>query len=175
MLKKQNDDIRTVDSLFMKNMLEMKVVLYPMEIGLNQTKINLQKKVAHHIEGKCIAEGYVKPESIAIQTYSSGAIKGDKIEFHVVFHCLVCNPVEGSIIPNCSVRSVTKAGIHANVYDNNNNIPVTMFVVRDHFLENRLFNGVKENSIITVKVIGSRFELNDECVEVLGSIIQEKN
>jgi len=158
----------------MKNMLEIKVVLFPMEIGLNQTKINLQKKVAYHIEGKCIAEGYVKPGSIVVHTYSSGAIKGDKIEFNVVFYCLVCNPPEGSLIPNCTVRSVTKAGIHANVFDNNNNIPVSVFVVRDHFIENRLFNGIKENSIITVKVIGSRFELNDECVEVLGSIVSEE-
>jgi len=159
------------ESLYMKNLLEMKVVLSPMEIGENTTKQNITHIISSHIEGKCIREGYVKPKSVKITQYSCGLVKGEFVEFSVLFECLTCIPVEGTWIKQCKVRSITKAGIHADAYDNHGNIPVTVFVARDHFNTNSYFNSIKENDMINIKVIGNRFELNDECIEVLGNLI----
>ena len=159
------------DVLYSTNILEMKVALLMSQIGTNATKSNLQKTIAHFIGGKCIEEGYVQPNSIQIKTYSSGSFKGDRVEFHVVFSCKTYHPVEGAWIHQCKVKSVTKAGIHANVYDTQNNVPATVFVIRDHFATNHYFNQIKEDDAIDVKVIGSRFELNDPCVEILGNLM----
>ena len=171
--------IRTNNALYMSSMLEMNVLLSPTEIGIyrgiNKTKENLQTTIAYFVEGKCISEGYVQPKSVSIVNYSSGMVKGDKIEFCVVFQCKTCLPVEGMWIYQCKVKSVTKAGIHANVFDEQNNIPATVFVVRDHFMELPYFNTIKENDTIDIRVIGTRFELNDSCIEVLGNLIQNKS
>ena len=159
------------NTLYMKNLLEMKVTLLPMEIGENQTKTNLQKIIQGHIEGKCIREGYVKPKSVQIRSYSSGLVKGERIEFTVLFECMTCNPVEGVLLNDCMIKSVTKAGIHCNVMDDDRNIPVTVFVARDHSVENTEFQNITDSDLgkkIQVKVVGTRFELNDECVEVLA-------
>ena len=158
-------------ALYSTVLLEMNVLLLPNELGSTQTKENLKKTIAHFCEGKCNTEGYIKPKSVVVKRHSSGIIKGDKIEFNVVFECKVCNPVEGMWINDCKVKSVTKAGVHANAYDNDNNVPVTVFVIRDHFAAKPEFNDIKEDDTINVKVIGSRFELNDTCIEVIGELM----
>jgi len=167
---KQNNKPITHDGLYFNNILEMKILLLPRHIGVGTTKENLKSSIQHYIEGKCIKEGYVKPGTVNIKTYTSGTLKGDKIEFTVIFECKTYNPAEGSWI-DCKVRSVTKAGIHADVFDDKSNIPATVFVLRDHFAENKYFNTISEDDNISVKVIGTRYELNDSCVEILGNLM----
>jgi len=168
-----NNEEKKNDILYYNCMLEIVVLLLPSQIGgSNKTKDNLLKTIEHYIGGKCITEGYVKPKSIRIERHTSGTVKGDKVEFTVVFECKICNPVEGMWLHYCKVKSITKAGIHAEKYDDDNNTPVTVFVIRDHFGENSIFQKVKEDDIINVKVIGNRFELNDTCIEVIAELVK---
>ena len=163
--KKDNDH-----NLYARTLLEMKVILLPMQIGLDKTERNLQQIIISKLEGKCIQEGYVQPKSIKIIKYSAGLVKTEYIEFTVVFECRTCNPVEGSILNNCVCTSVTKGGVHADVYDKYGNIPATVYIHRDHFAENRLFQAIEKDSKFDMRVIGVRFELNDPCVEIVGEI-----
>jgi hypothetical protein len=71
-------------------------------------------------------------------------------------------------------KTVTKAGIHAEVEDYDGNIPITVFVARDHNLSNPIFHTVNDNDVIIVKVIGIRYELNDPYVCVIASILSKK-
>ena len=161
-------------NLYARNMLEMKVILLPQEIGENKTMKNLKQKIVNVIEGKCIQEGYVKPNSVNILRYSAGLVKTQFIEFAVVFECKTCNPTEGLFLHDCVCTSVTKGGIHANIYDNHRNIPVTVYIHRDQFAENRTFQSINKEDVFDIKVIGARFELNDPCVEIIGEIWGQK-
>jgi DNA-directed RNA polymerase subunit E'/Rpb7 len=156
--------------LYSRNLLEMKVILLPQEIGENKTAKNIKQKIVNQIEGRCIQEGYVKPNSVIIQRYSAGLVKTQHIEFAVVFECKTCNPTEGLLFYDCVCTSVTKGGIHANIYDSQRNIPVTVYIHRDQFAENRTFQSIQKDDVFDVKVIGARFELNDPCVEIIGEI-----
>ena len=171
MQRKDKQPVTNEHNLYSRNMLEMKVILLPQEIGVNKTDKNLQQKIVNTIEGRCIEEGYVKPKSVKILRYSTGLVKTPHIEFSVVFECKTCNPTEGLILRECVCTSVTKGGIHANIYDNHRNIPVTVYIHRDHFAENRVFQSVKKDDVFDVTVIGARFELNDPCVEIIGEIL----
>jgi len=167
----EKNDVKK-DILYYDCMLEIIILLLPSQIGgSNKTKDNILKTIDNYISGKCITEGYVKPKSIKIDKYSSGTVKGDKVEFTVVFQCKICNPVEGMWLNQCKVKSITKAGIHAEKYDEENNTPVVVFVIRDHFGENSAFQKIKEDDYIDVIVIGNRFELNDSCIEVIGELV----
>jgi len=158
-------------SIYLNSILEMNVLLMPTEIGSgNRTRENLRDRVGLYIEGKCISEGYVRPQSVKVLQYSSGMVKSDKIEFTVIFECDTCYPVEGQVLKKCRVRSVTKAGIHAEVQDSYKNIPINIFIIRDHYIQDERFHKIEEDANIDVKVIGSRFELNDPCVEVIASL-----
>jgi DNA-directed RNA polymerase subunit E'/Rpb7 len=166
---------RKIFGVYTRSLLDTKVVLLITEIGQN-IKRNLEAKIVSKIAGKCINEGYIKPPSdkdinaIKIISYSSGTIKGDIVEFHVMFECMVCLPVEGMLI-ECVCKSVTKAGIHAEVIDTDGNKPVIVFVARDHHDRDNQFNSVKEGDKVLVRVIGSRYELNDEYICVIAKLL----
>jgi hypothetical protein len=84
----------------------------------------------------------------------------------------MCHPVEGMLI-ECQSKTITKAGIHAEVIENEI-VPVTIFVARDHHNMDRNFQSVKENMTIYVKVIGIRYELNDPYICVIGKLVNRQ-
>lgn len=164
------DDKTNDHNLYSRSMMEMKVILLPMEIGENKTAKNIHYKIVSQIEGKCIREGYVKPKSTKIIRYSSGLVKNEFIEFSVVFECKTCSPVEGTLLYNCVCTSVTKGGIHGDIFDKDQNVPATVYIYRDQFAENRTFQNIKKGDTFHMKVIGIRYELNDPCVEIIGQL-----
>jgi DNA-directed RNA polymerase subunit E'/Rpb7 len=165
-------DKKPIYGVYIKSLLTKKVIVNINEIGQNIKQI-LENKVTTVLEGKCIAEGFIKPNSVKIISYSSGNVNGEKIEYIVVFDCMVCHPVEGMLI-ECTSKTITKAGIHAQVIDANGVMPLTIFIARDHHNKDNHFNSIKENMQITVKVIGIRYELNDPYICAIGKLIQER-
>ena len=80
-------------------------------IGSN-IKENLEKSIAKQIEGKCIAEGYIRQGSTEIVTFSSGLLKDSYVNFEIIIQCMICCPVEGMLI-DCEIKNITKAGLRA--------------------------------------------------------------
>ena len=159
--------------IYLKSLLNDKITLNITEIG-NNIKQNLEKKIASKIEGKCITQGFIKPNSTHIVNYSSGNVNTGFVDFQVVFECMVCHPVEGMLI-ECKSKTITKAGIHAEVVDETGAVPVTVFIARDHNYNDVDFNNVKENENILVRVIGTRFELNDSYVCVIAKLARRRD
>lgn len=136
-------------------------------------KQTLEKSVANSIEGKCIVEGFVKPSSTRIVSYSSGELRGSDVFYEIIIECLVCCPVEGMHI-DCIAKNITEtAGIKAEVDDTPS--PVIIYIARDHHYNNKSFGDVKVGDNIKVRVIGQRFELNDKYISVIAELIEEKN
>jgi DNA-directed RNA polymerase subunit E'/Rpb7 len=168
-----NGDAATTERIYgvyIRSMLTTKLAIPITAIGKN-IKQNLEKVISKRAEGKCIPEGFVKPDSINILTYSSGNVMGQNVEFCTTYECLICNPVEGMMI-DCMTKTITKAGIHAEVVDEKGNVPITIFVARDHHYKNTYFNDIKENEKIQVRVIGVRYELNDTYISVIAKLIE---
>ena len=108
---KSTSESSTDANIYTSSLLNKKVILSISQIG-GDIKEVLQKSIMDMIEGKCIVEGYVKPNSVRVISYSSGVVEKENIVFEVKFECLVCFPVEGMEI-TCIVKDVTKAGIRA--------------------------------------------------------------
>lgn len=155
-------------SIYMKNMLVKQIHLPISSLGNNINSI-LEAIISKQIAGKCIPEGYVKPGSIKILTYSNGNIIGNTIVFKVIFECLVCCPVEGMHI-NAVVKNVTKAGVRAEILDENS--PLVIFIARDHHYKMPYFSSLKVNDSIKVRVIGQRFELEDTYISIIAELIE---
>ena len=161
-------EIRTVYSL---SQITKKIALPITAIGrsLQQT---IEETIAAMVEGHCIVEGYVKPKSVRVITYSSGIIKGTEVIFDVVFECEVCFPVAGMLF-NCMAKNITKAGIRAESADEMPS-PFVLFIARDHYYSNDYFNSIEENEKFVAKVIAQRFELNDKYVSIIAEIVAPK-
>lgn len=69
-------------NLYMKNILTRKINLHVTEIGSN-IKQNIQKKISLEVEGKCIIDGFIKPNSVNILSYSSGLLQQENVHFDV--------------------------------------------------------------------------------------------
>jgi DNA-directed RNA polymerase subunit E'/Rpb7 len=159
--------------VYIKSLLTTKVVLAIGEIGQN-IRQNLEKKIGAKVEGKCGIEGFIQPKSVTVKTYSNGLVNTGFVEFQVVFECMICRPVEGMLI-ECVAKTITKAGIHAEVIGKYGEVPITAHIARDHNYNDARFNDVKEKDVIRVKVIGVRFELNDPCIDVIGKVVEKRD
>lgn len=149
-----------------------KITLHITAIGKNLFQ-TLETTISKMVGGICIVEGYVKPNSVRVITFSSGLIKGDNVVFDVVFNCDVCFPVAGMNL-NCIATNITKAGIRATSADEENS-PFVLFIARDHYYANEYFNSIEENQKFVANVIEHRFELNDKYVSIIGKVVVPKD
>ena len=169
--KNKKRDIR-ITSIYSRSLITRNIILPMTAIGKN-IKDTLEINISANFEGKCLVEGFIKPGSSKIITYSSGVIySGSNILFEVIFECEVCFPVEGMLLP-CVAKNVTKAGIRAESATDTPS-PVVVFVAKDHHYNNSLFAEIKEGDKFNVRVIGQRFELNDKFVSIIGEFVKPR-
>jgi DNA-directed RNA polymerase subunit E'/Rpb7 len=154
--------------VYLKSQLTTKLYLHITEVG-RRVKQNLETLLKQKIANKCIEEGFVSPNGIEIIQYSSGVVSLDRVCFDVVYSCWIAHPVDGMLI-ECKVKTITKAGIHAQVIDKDGNIPITVFIARDHNNQDPRFHQVSEGQIIYAEVIGSKYELNEPFISVIANL-----
>jgi DNA-directed RNA polymerase subunit E'/Rpb7 len=124
---------------FLTSLLTMKVYLSIIEIGSNVSDI-LRQKIRTQVEGKCIKEGLVVPDSVKIVRHSAGKVNMEDIEFQVTYQCELCYPIEGMII-ECISKTITKAGVYAE-YNMNEKKMIAVFIPRDDNYDNSQFTEV---------------------------------
>ena len=156
--------------LYMQNILSRKVQLPFVSIGANLVEIILTK-LKDELEGKCVHEGFIKPDSIRILNNSAGQIQGKNVNFVVLFECLICRPVEGMKF-KVSVKNVTKAGIRCETKVGVS--PIVVFIARDHHFKDKQFANIKVDDDVNVRVIGIRYELNDKYISVIAELVPQK-
>jgi|LauGreDrversion4_2_1035121.scaffolds.fasta_scaffold13800_3 DNA-directed RNA polymerase subunit E'/Rpb7 len=135
-------------------------------IGRN-VKDTLEHVLSKIVEGKCMAEGFIRPGSVKILTYSNGYLHGKNAVFEVVYECESCSLVEG-VVFSCVIKNISLAGIRATL--NEEKSPVVVFIARDHHYDRPDFTRLQEEEEIRVRVIGQRFEIGDDAISVIGEL-----
>jgi len=154
------------------NVLIERVHLHAADVDDN-VKATLLKEIRFRMEGKCTVDGYIRPGSVVIQSYSCGSLLMGKIEFQVLYMCDVCLPVQGEKV-SCKIKSISKAGVHAECVDVYGNVPMVVFLPRDYNYRNADFSELKEKDVIRASIIGTRFELNQTQICTLGEWIKNE-
>ena len=170
-LKKGKEEFkRQVKNIYTKTLVSKKIIVDIKFIG-ESIKDVLEDNIRETYEGKCSLEGYIKPGTSKIITYSAGTIKGVSVLFEVVFECQTLFPVEGQLL-YCVAKNITKAGIRG---ESKTEIPspFVVFVSRDHQVDNPLFSSINEGDDFVVRIIGQRFELNDKYISVIAEIVKK--
>ena len=159
------------NNIYTRSLITRSISIPIVSVGKNIQE-TIEKFVSLNYEGKCVVEGFIKPNSCKIVTHSSGLIRGINIVFEVVFECQICCPVEGMLI-QCIAKNITKAGIRAESSDETPS-PIVVFVTRDHHYMMQYFSTIEEGSKFTARVIGQRFELNDKYVSIIAELVEPK-
>ena len=170
MMQKRKPSQKKSSNLYMPAVLTRSMVLTFEQAGGN-VKQFMEKKLLYELEGKCVVEGFVEPNSLKILSYSSGKLQGNNVIFEVVIECNICSPVEGMHI-QAIAKNITQAGIRAEV--DSDPSPVIIYVSRDHHYAMEYFNTIKEGDKINTRVIGIRYELNDKYISIMSELLEDK-
>jgi DNA-directed RNA polymerase subunit E'/Rpb7 len=170
-ITKKKKEYSKKTEIFMPIIGETNLILPLKSVGKN-LKEKISKNLSIKLEGKCNGDGFVKSGSLKVTTYSNGLLTSGDVKYKIVYEAYICNPVEGHLI-ECNVNNVTKAGIRASVIDGEDT-PLVIFIARDHHYNDSNFLSVKEGDNITVRVVGSRFELNDTYIAIIGELVKQK-
>jgi hypothetical protein len=163
------EKINSFENIYTKSLITRNIQLPIVSIGKNIYEV-IEKNISDSFEGKCVVEGFIKPKSSKVISYSSGIVKGANVHFEIVFQCEICCPVEGMLI-SCVAKNITQAGIRAESFDEKPS-PILVFVARDHHYKNKYFSSIKENDVFAVRVIGQRFELNDKYISIIAELVE---
>ena len=152
--------------LYVTSLLHHKIKVSFNKIG-NNMDVYFKKYAEKELEGKCRKEGYIRPNSSTIVSYSTGLLKGDSVMYDVIYSVDACFPYENMELM-CKIKNITKIGIRGVITDTYN--PIVLFISREHNA-NKNFEDYEEGQTIKIRVIGHRFELNDEFISVIGEIL----
>jgi DNA-directed RNA polymerase subunit E'/Rpb7 len=156
-------------NIYSPAMITKTIAVNIVNVGKNM-RATLERILKTEVEGKCIVEGFVKPNSVNILQYSSGDVRGGTVMFEAVYECEVCSPVEGMTV-KCIARNNTKAGVRAETMETPS--PMVIFLSRDHHYGVESFSKIQSDDLITARVIGQRFEINDTQVSVIAELVIE--
>jgi DNA-directed RNA polymerase subunit E'/Rpb7 len=173
--KVKNRELK-IQPIYTRSQITKGIVLPINAIGKNLKEM-IEVNIKKQYEAKCIKEGYIKPNSIKIISFSNGLItNGYLIFYEVLFECEICFPVEGMLI-KCVAKNITIAGITALSADDEllGGSPVYVLVPKDYHLKynNSYFNDIKVDDKFLIRVIGQKFQLNDKYISVLGELKKE--
>ena len=165
-IEKEKERMLNSDKLYTEAIIQEKIRIPFNKMSNNMTRFfeNYAEKM---IECKCRNEGYVRMGSCSVLSYSTGLLNSDSIIYNVIYSVNVCYPYENMEV-ECKIKNITKIGIRAIISEQNN--PIILFISREHNPD-KDFDQYKENQIIKVKILGHRFELNDEYISVIGELI----
>ena len=161
------NDNNLEDSLYNELLLMENIVVPPDKFN-NKINIFLEESLKVKNEQKCISEGYIKKDSINIYKKSLGLLKGSQfngyINYVILYKALVCNPKTDSII-RCKVKLINnKLGLLCN------NGPLTIIVGKQLHNNPSLLDEINVDDIIEVKIIESKFSLNDKEIRILAKL-----
>jgi len=121
------------------------------------------------IEGYCISCGYVKPGSVSLISRSIGTTNtvnnSGNIYYNVVFSADIFKPFVGQKL-NCIVDKINKLGVMAY---GDNNLPICVIIARQHHEDS--FKECQEKEHIQCEVVGSRFNVNDKEIQIIGKFM----
>lgn len=153
--------------------LEERVSLSPNDISkkdgagdLNELLLN---RLKNKIEARCIASGYVKPDSLEVLHRSMGMAENGRFTGNYIFHlklrCKVFHPETGTPV-DCKVLKVNKMGAYV-VLDE----AMRVLLPRDLHIGNTEFDSLKPDDSVSIQILRSRFQTNDAFISAVGMFV----
>jgi len=153
------------DGLYVVSILKESLAVPFSDAGRNMEHY-FKSYAEEHLEGCCWKEGWIRPKSAKVISYTAGLLNGTFIDYSVLYQVEVCFPYEQMEI-ECIVRQVNKVGIRATIRETQN--PIVVYITREHNSTLQM-DSYKSGQKIKVKVLGHRFESGDPCIHVMAEM-----
>ncbi len=154
-----------MDPLFERRELTKKVHIDSKYLQRNiQTSLLAQLK--NHYQGRCLAEGFIHPDSFTILKYSVGRanyLRGG-VDYDVTFQADICLPHPGQKFKG-DISLKSKIGLHIELD------PLKVLIPRDLHLGNPAFEKADVGQTVEFEVIGNQFKQGDETIVVVAKLV----
>lgn len=173
--------ITNPNHLYIDQIIQTKESIFPSELPTDNKRTigevieqYLIEKVNKRIGGRCIEAGYVKPNtdtdknnvellSRSIGTINAAHFNGE-VYYHLQVRCRVCKPlmnqvVEGRVIGKSKHCIMVVFG------------PLQIAIPTTHHKDASFYSILEKNDKVHVKIISSKFKLNDESIKVIGEFV----
>jgi len=159
----------SANDIYFHTQIKRRVSLNPRYLDENFPQF-IEKIVKNNIEGKCIKEGYVVPNTVVILKRSMGNLNNNQFNGNILFDLIigakVCNIPVNSIV-KAKVKKINKLGILAELG------PLMIIVPREIHQAKEPFKDIKPGNEIEILVIGKSMELNNKVISVYGKLNSE--
>jgi hypothetical protein len=152
--------------------LDERIALTPNELNIvvspDGARDIIITKLREKHEGKCNANGYIRPGSIQLLGRSMGIAENGRFTGNLLYDCkLKCEilyPTAG-IKMDAHVIKVNKMGAYA-VYEQ----AIRILLPRDLHIGDVDFDSIKEGDMVNVSIERSRFQANDPFIMAVGKL-----
>ena len=158
--------------MFQTMYMDARVALTPAEIniitGQDSIQSMLETKLREVHEGKCNANGFVKPGSLKLLGRSMGAAENGRFTGNLLYDCKVAcdilHPAAGAVL-KANVIKVNRMGAYAVFED-----AIRILLPRDLHVGSEAFDRIQEGDTVEVKLDRSRFQTNDAFIMAVGRL-----
>jgi DNA-directed RNA polymerase subunit E'/Rpb7 len=159
----------TKNDIYFYTQIKKRISLNPRYLDENFPAY-IEKIVKNNVEGKCIKEGYVVPNTVIILKRSIGNMNNNQfngnITFDITIGAKVCNIPVNSVI-KASVKKINKLGILAELG------PLMIIVPKEIHQDKEPFSKINIGDDIDLLVIGKTFHLNSNIISIYAKLNSE--
>lgn len=132
------------------------VIIPPSSLNQGKTLDELViERLCGKVEGRCISDGYVRPESVEIVSRSLGCLENHdfaaNMAFAVSYNCQVCNPMQGQVL-DCVIDIADDTNIVCYVGDEETS-PVELYLFKENHVGDAVFSALAPGDKIRVAII----------------------
>lgn len=164
--------------------VDKRIELTPKELSdartAEQVRDILVTKLKEQEEGKCNAEGYIRPGSIQLLRRSMGVAENGKFTGNWIFDCKIrCeilkpvaydskDPDNTASVLTFKVLDLNKAGVMASLEE-----AIRVLMPRDTHVGMPEFDALKVGDTVQVRMLRHRFQTNDLFIAAVGELVTE--
>lgn len=162
-------EVLTEKDIYFHSLIKRRINLRPQFLDENLNS-NIENILKNEIEGKCIKEGYIVPNTVEIKKRSIGNLCSNQftgnIIYDVTYSAKICNIPINSVV-RAKVKKMNENGILAILG------PLMIIVQKELHQNKDAFKSIDYDDEIDILVCDKSFDLGSRAITVMGKLNAE--
>ena len=155
-----------MNKIYTDILLRRRVIIKPKLLN-SELHNNILGVLKKEIEGKCVEEGYIQPDSIQIIKRTIGMMLTNgfegEITYDVLYSANVCNPYQNNVL-SCTIKSINKLGLLGI------SGPLMIIIPKQYHESKNPFKNLTIGQNVNISVIDKKFNLYDKNISVVAKL-----
>ena len=159
-MTKDNPKKVNADPIYEDKILSDVIHLRPNQLNYPNISDIILQNLKDKVEGRCISEGYIKPESVEIVSRNSGLMENHdfsgSLTYTIKYKGSICIPRINQVV-ECMVDTHDDTNSVCYIEDEETS-PMEIYLFRDHYIGNADYVNLKPGDKILIKIMKTQIE-----------------